>query len=130
MARERVKRYEDAGISKNRYLELKSIARQYDELCHAEAKLRRGEVDRSSSGSWSRPDPTGNAAVGNVVRSREAKIRAIEEAARAAGTELYPWLMRCVVRGESFESVHPPCGRAQFHRIRRLFFIELDKRLL
>ena len=126
MARERVKRYESAGISKNRYLELKSIARQYDELHEKAAKLKRGELDRAGRLGG---DPTGETAIDRTMRDPERKIRAIEEAARSAGADLYPWLMRCVTRGEKHEHMHPPIGRAQFYQLRRLFFLELDKRL-
>lgn len=131
MARERTKRIENAGISKNRYLELKYIARQYDAMRKEEAKLRRGEIDRKEgvNGGWRQPDPTGNAAIGIALRSNAHKIRAIEEAAKAAGPEIYSWLLRCVTRGETFERLGPPCGRAQFYAARRAFYIELDWRI-
>ena len=97
----------------------------------AEAKLRRGEIDRKEGGNkgWRQPDPTGNAAICIAIKSNAHRIRAIEEAARAAGGELYEPLMRCVTRGETYEKLEPPCGRAQFFAARRLFFIELDARL-
>lgn len=126
-----MKRYENAGINKNRYLELKYIARQYDAMRKEEAKLRRGEVDRPEGGNqtWKQPDPTGNAAVGIAVRSNAHKIKAIEDSAKAAGPEIYKYLMRCVTRGETFEKMMPPCGRSQFYRARRQFYVELDARL-
>lgn len=126
-----MKRYEDAGISKFRYLELKNIARQYDQMRREEAKLRHGETDRKEGGNqtWRQPDPTGNAAIGIAMKSNARKIKAIEDSARAAGPEIYRWLMRCVTRGETFEKMGPPCGRAQFYAARRRFFIELDARL-
>ena len=129
--KERVKRYEDVGINKNRYLELKYIARQYDALRREEAKLRRGEVDRPEHGNqgWKQPDPTGNTAVGIAVRSNAHKIKAIEDSAKIAGPEIYKYLLRCVTRGETYETLVPPCGRAQFYNARRLFFVELDARL-
>ena len=130
-AKERVKRYEEAGISKDRYLELKYIARQYDSMRRAEARLRRGEIDRESKGNqgWKQPDPTGNAAIGIAMRSYAQRIKAIEDSAHAAGDEIYPWLMKCVTRGETYEHLGPPCGRAQFYHARRRFYVELDARI-
>lgn len=104
MARERFKRYEATGISRYRYLELKSLARQYDEL---RCGRKRADADACAL----------------------KKICAIEDAARAAGGDIYAWLMRCVTRGETWEKMNPPCGRSQFYKARRLFYIELNKRL-
>ena len=126
-----MKRYEDAGINKNRYLELKYIARQYDAMVRDEKKLRRGEVDRTEGGNqiWKQQDPTGNGAISIAMKSNMHRIKAIEAAAQAAGPEIYKHLLRCVTRGETFERLGPPCGRAQFYAARRKFYIELDTRL-
>ena len=126
-----MKRYENAGIDRDRYLELKYIARQYDKYVREEKKLRRGEVDKLTGGNqtWKQPDPTGNAAIGIAMKSKADRIRAIEEAAQAAGAEIYAWLIRCVTRGETWEKMRPPCGSAQFYAARRRFFVELDARL-
>ena len=96
-----------------------------------EAKLRRGEIDRTDAGNktWRQPDPTGNAAIGIAMKSKADKIRAIEEAARVAAPEFCTQLMRCVTRGETWEKIGPPCGRAQFYAARRVFFVELDTRI-
>ena len=100
-------------------------------MVRAEKKLRRGEVDRQNSGNqtWKQPDPTGNAAICIAMKSQAHKIKAIEEAARAAGPEIYTWLLRCVTRGEVWEKLGPPCGRAQFYAARRRFYAELDARI-
>lgn len=129
--KERIKRYESAGIDKNRYLELKYLARQYDSMRKREAKLRNGEIDRESKGNgvWRQSDPTGNAAIGIAMASMAGKIRAIEESARAAGEGIVRELMLHVTRGIGYEKLNPPCGRAQFYRARRRFYIELDKRV-
>ena len=96
-----------------------------------ERKLRRGEIDRTEQGNgvWRQSDPTGNAAIGVAMKSKAHKIRAIEESARAAGPGIYAPLMKCVTRGETFEELDPPCGRAQFYAARRRFYIELDARI-
>lgn len=134
MAKERFGRYESAGISKERYLELKHLARQYDSMKKYEAKLRRGEVDRQEGGNraWRASDPTGNAALSLLAKSKAEKIRAIEDSARAAvnGMQgMYRPLMRNVTRGEREADIQPPCGHAQFCAARRRFFIELDRRI-
>lgn len=100
-------------------------------MVREEKKLRRGEIDRAEGGNaqWRQPDPTGNAAIGIAMKSNAGRIKAIEDAARAAGPEIYRWLMRCVTRGETFEKLGPPCGRAQFYAARRRFFVELDARI-
>lgn len=131
MCKERIKRYEAAGITKERYLELKYLTRQYDSMKKQEAKLRRGEIDRKAGGNraWRQSDPTGNAAIGIALRSKAEKIRAIEEAARTAAPGLYVEMLKCVTRGESYEKLKPPCGRGQFYAMRRQFFVELDRRI-
>ena len=126
-----MKRYEQYGISKNRFLQLKYLARQYDEMRLFEKRLRRDEIDREpvGNGAWHAKDPTGNRAVRLVALSNADKIRAIEEAARAAAPGMERALLRCVTRGESWERIGPPCGRDQFYAMRRAFFVELDRRV-
>lgn len=111
-------------------MELKYLARQYDEMRRQEAKLRRGEIDRpQNGGTWRQSDPTGNTAIGIAIRSKADRIRAIEDAARAAAPGMVAEMLRCVTRGEKYEDVNPPCGRRQFYCARRLFYIELDARI-
>ena len=129
--KERTKRFETEGIDKNRYQELKYIARQYDAMRKREIKFRNGEMDRTGTGvkEWRQSDPTGNTAISFAMFSLSKKIRAIEESARIAGGGIYKELLLHVSRGIPFEKLYPPCGRAQFYRARRLFYIELDKRV-
>ena len=100
-------------------------------MVRRERKLRRGEVDRVEGGNktWRQPDPTGDAAIGIAMKSNAGKIKAIEEAAQAAAPGIYAWLLRNVTRGETYEKLNPPCGRAQFYAAHRRFFAELDARL-
>lgn len=128
---ERTAWYEKRGITEWRYLELKGIARQYDWMRRQERKLRMGEIDRKDTGNeiWRQKDPTGNAAIAMISRSYAPKIRAIEEAAKAAGGCLWEYILRNVARGETWERMAVPCGRRQFHAKRRCFFAELDKRI-
>lgn len=131
MREERVKRYEKYGISKNRFLQLKYLARQFDEMREYEGRLRRDEIDRvqPANTAWHAKDPTGNKAIRLATLSYADKIRAIEEAARAAAPGMERALLRCVTRGESWERIGPPCGRDQFYAMRRMFFVELDRRV-
>lgn len=128
---ERTAWYEKRGITRGRYLELKGIAAQYEEMKEAERKLRRGEIDREESGNvvWKKKDPTGNAAVAMIERSNAPRIRAIEEAAKAVDGRLWQYILRCVSAGESWTTMTPPCGQRQFYAKRRLFFYELHKRI-
>ncbi len=131
MREERVKRYEQYGISKNRFLQLKYLARQYDEMRAYEGRLRRDEIDRVQpvNAKWHAKDPTGNKAIRLATLSYADKIRAIEDSARAAAPGMERALLRCVTRGESWERIGPPCGRDQFYAMRRAFFVELDRRV-
>ncbi len=128
---ERTAWYEKRGITKGRYLELKGIAAQYDWMRAQERKLRMGEVDREEGGNktWQKKDPTGNAAIAIVGKSYAGKIRAVEESAKAVDMLLWKYILRCVTRGESWDKMMLPCGQRQFYAKRRLFFIELDKRI-
>lgn len=102
MSKERIKRYERAGISKNRYGELKYIAKQYDELRSLGKVPSEGDM---------------------------RKIQAIEAAARATDLDLCEWILQSVTAGKAFEQLNPPCGRVQFFRARTRFFIELNRLL-
>lgn len=102
MPKERIKRYERVGISKNRYGELKYIAKQYDELQSLNKTPSEGDI---------------------------RKIQAIEVAAQAADSALFEWILQCVTAGKTFEQLNPPCGRVQFFRARTRFFIELNRLL-
>lgn len=128
---ERTAWLEKRGITKARYMELKGIAGQYDWMKAQEKKLRAGIVDRREGGNstWQKKDPTGNAAMMMISKSYAPRIKAIEEAAKAADGFLWKYLLRCVARGESWETMQPPCGRRQFYARRRMFFAELDKRV-
>ena len=104
---------------------------QYDAMIEGEKKLRRGEIERAEGGNqtWRQPDPTGNAAIGIAMKSNAGRIKAIEDATRAAGPGIYRWLLIAVTTGKKYEDMDVPCGRAQFYAARRRFFVELDARI-
>ena len=88
-------------MDKNRELELKYFARQYDKFHNIHPDCAR------------------------MQRNAE-KARQIEKAAETASTALYPWIMENVTKGKTFEQMRVPCGRVQFYRARSRFFNELD----
>lgn len=51
----------------------------------------------------------------------------IEQAARTAEPELWPYILRNVTQGVPYHALLIPCGRRQFYEKRRRFFVELDK---
>lgn len=129
--RVRAKWYEKHGISQQRYIQLKAFAMRYDELREREAALRRGEFDRreQKNKTWRKKDPTGNTAIGNVMRSCQKQINAIEDSAGIAAPDLYEYLMKNVTRGVKYEDMRVPTGRRQFYAARRRFYLELDQRV-
>lgn len=131
VGRVRTKRYEQAGISRERYRELVYAARQYAELKTLEKKWRAGEIDRRNRGCtfWRRADPTGNEAARLAQSPYAWKIAAIEQAAVTAAPDICEYILRSVTRGERFEEMNVPCHRNTFFAARRRFFVELDARL-
>lgn len=89
----------DYGISEDRYIELRSICRQYD-------------ADRASP----RAD-------------KRARAEAVRAAAEAADPALCVYILRNVTRRVRYEEMPVPCGINQFFRARRRFFVELDQRV-
>lgn len=122
---------EKYGIDRQRYEELRAICRQYDKYRQMDAKIHRGEYDRPEGGNsaWKKSDPTGNAAIWQASNRYAQRVRAIEEAARAASPALARYIIQNVARGKTYEKLTPPCGRRQFIEAKRRFFVELDERL-
>lgn len=97
--KERRLRLKEYGISEERYMELKYIALQYSENKKSKDKRRRG------------------------------KAAAVEAAAEAAEPSLAKYVMLNVTEKQRFEEMPVPAGINQFFRARRMFFVELDKRV-
>ena len=98
-------RLAEAGISKERYKELKSICGQYREM----KQEMPGEIRYG-------------------VKAR--RVRIIEQAAMAAGGEAVgKAVLKSVTQGKRFAKLRPPCGERQFYETRLDFFVELDRRL-
>ena len=129
--RDYVIRLEQYGISRERARELSWACRQYDDCRRKAEAIRRGEVDRGpATGAWHAPDPTGSAAVRAADNRYARRVKAIEDSAKAADGALWRHILRNVCRGVPFAYLGAPCSQPYFSRARRLFFVELDKRLI
>lgn len=126
-------RLDDYGISRERVRELMWICRQYDECQKKAAAVRRGEPigkpTRRGNTAWHRPDPTGTEAVRLASDRYAARVKAIEDAARAADRVLWRYILRNLCRGIPYSHLGVPCSRPYFTNCRRRFLIELDARV-
>lgn len=114
MSDDRTKRYEKAGIDRDRYFELRAVCRQYDTM------RKMIEVARMAN------------TYNDALEHKWHKICAINESVEAVckkDSGMAPYILRAVTKKETYEQINPPCGRNQFYRRRRAFFVELDKRL-
>lgn len=124
--------WDDHGISKNRYKELRAFCLQYDEK---KSKVRYGissvQSDGAPSGNF-RESPVEKQAIENSVFLRD--IRMIEEAAIRAEPGVWKYILRSVTQGLSYEYIEydeelgkiSMC-RSDFYGTRKLFFSILDK---
>lgn len=125
--------WEDYGISKYRYRELKNFCLQYpDKLKALSYGLTSGGDDVSiRSGKVGRP--TESRAIRNARYSKDTGM--IEQSAIAASPEIYPWIIASVTEDLNYEellahtSLGPvPINRFDFYGVRRLFYSILDKK--
>lgn len=118
-----------AGISPARYDELRAICRQYREMKHRLAMAHAGIVDRPErrSGTWKRPDPTGNAAMALADHPDARRVKLIEQCAAAVAEPVIARaILRSVSEGLDYATLSPPIGQRQFYILRQLFYIRLD----
>jgi len=143
-ARERLRdlTWDDYGISRERYQELKHFCLQYkakraetDSLTDASAPAIR--YDKIGSGGGFGGSPTETAAIRHAMRTEKARhdCRIIEEsamwAAAAAGyRHIWKALLVSVSEGLSYTQTMRRCGlpfgSTDFYGIRRAFFYRLD----
>lgn len=95
------------GLSKNRMKELYAYCKQYDE--------------------WLRMTASSDATVQMKAKEKVEKIENAAHEASGKNTVLYKCLLKCVTQGIAYEYMDVPLGRAQFYKMRRLFFFLLDK---
>ena len=123
--------WDDYGISRNRYKELQAFCLQYDEK---KSKINRGVNAVANDGM-----PKGNFkkntlemnAIRNVIYQRDCEM--IEQAAIAASSEIYPYIIKSVTNDLSFQFIEYdeklgriPVGVNEFYGYRRLFYHYLD----
>lgn len=115
-------------ISKHRRLELVHFCLQYPEWKEYLASIKLcGDQDE-----WS--DPTGETAIKRVLYSRN--IDMVERCVRLAGPDIYEWLLRAVIYGESYVLLSTkygiPCSRDYFYdRYHKFWFLlSQEKHLL
>lgn len=122
--------WEDYGISKYRYRELKAFCLQYPEK---KEKLSYGLTAHGPSfGSAGRIGrPTENQAISNSPYAKDCLM--IENTAAEASGEIAPWILASVTEDLSYEELelHPELGRVpvckkDFYGIRRKFYSYLD----
>lgn len=121
----RSKTYDDYGISKHRYLELKNFCLQYEE------KKRKIRYDGSGAINYdgmphgqNTVNPTEREAIRNVMNQRDCEM--IEQAAIETNATLYPYILKSVTTGLPYEWINPPICDKDFYGYRRLFFHYLD----
>lgn len=124
--------WDDYGISRNRYKELKAFCLQYEEK---KEKIRYGLSSSKSGGTpgGNYPgSPTEAQAISNAMNERDCRM--IEEAARKAGPDVWKYILKSVTQGLSYELIEwdseegkiPVC-RCDFYGTRRMFYSILNK---
>lgn len=125
--------WEDYGISKNRYKELKAFCMQYEEKKN---KIQYGmnspNQDGMPRGSRSISSPVEQQAIENTMYMRD--IRMIEEAAVKANPVIWKYILKSVTEDLSYEFImydkeqgRIPTGKTEFYAYRKLFYHHLDK---
>lgn len=130
--RVRDRNYDDYGISKHRYMELKAFCRQYDEK---KQKIKYG-LSAVQYSHMPKPDyeesPTERQAIKNHLYKEDCSI--IEEACKQANPVIWKYIMRSVTQGLTYEHIEfdselgrIPVGKTDFYGYRKLFYHYLDK---
>lgn len=127
--------WDDYGISKNRYRELKAFCLQYDE--------KKSEIQYGTSGSSSAWEnvasrmgfvgkPVENQAVKNELYAKDCRM--IEEAAIRADPGIWKYILRSVTQDLPYEFVEYDeelgritVGKTDFYSYRRLFYFYLHR---
>lgn len=130
---------DDWGITWDEYKELDYFCRQYDrKRADAAAILtlristpqpvydKDGNADFMPHGSGGISDPVSLAAEKRDRLLRD--IQMIEKAAKIAGNDLHPYLLRSVTKKDGIHKIIAdgcPCSESTFYRMRRRFFYVL-----
>lgn len=124
--------WDDYGISKNRYKELKAFCLQYDEKKNKiQYGMNSSRQDGMPRGSRSASSPVEQQAIENTMYLRD--IRMIEEAAVKANPVIWKYILKSVTQGTPYEYIEYdaeqgkiPMGKTDFNANRRLFYHYLD----
>jgi hypothetical protein len=125
--------WEDYGISKNRYRELKAFCLQYEEK---KTKIHYGlpstRNDGMPGGSLSTRSPVEQQAIDNAMYMQD--IRMIEEAAVRTDPTLWQYILKSVTQDLKYEFIqydkelgHIPVSRNEFYGLRRKFYYNLNE---
>lgn len=124
--------WEDYGISKNRYAELKAFCLQYEEK---KSKIKYGISAAQYDGqpkAHSTGSQTERQAMDNVIYTKDCAM--IEEAAIRANPEIWRYIVKSVTLGLSYEFIEydneqgkiPMCRR-DFYGTRKKFYAILNE---
>lgn len=123
--------WEDYGISKNRYAELKAFCLQYEEK---KSKINRGVGAMNYDGmpnSNYKENSLETKAIRNVMYQEDCEM--IEQAAIATSAEIYQYIIKSVTNDLSYRFIEYdeklgriPVGKTEFYAMRRLFYYYLD----
>ena len=124
--------WEDYGISRNRYRELKAFCMQYEEKKQKIAYGTSGSGCGIRFGGGDFKSQVERQAMRNVAYQME--IDMIEKAAVKANPDIWRYLLKSVTKDYSYELVmydleqgKIPVGKTDFYAYRRLFFHYLDE---
>ena len=123
--------WEDYGISKYRYDELKAFCLQYEEK---KSKINRGvgamNYDGMPKGNY-KENSLETQAIKNIMYQKDCEM--IEQAAVAASAEVYQYIIKSVTNDLSYRFIEYDeklgkisVGKTEFYAIRRKFYHFLD----
>ena len=126
--RKRDMKLSDYDISRTKYNELKYFCMQYNEK---KQELHRGyglgNVINDGIPKGNLPgNPVECTAIRNVML--RADVELIEQTAMEADSEIYPWIIKNVTEGLSYEYMDVPMCRADFYGVRKYFFYLLSQK--
>lgn len=128
MGNKRDLKLDEYGISKHRYRELYNFCLQYPEFvkekqdCYSLNSAALTGMPRS--GQVSNPTASGAERAYRLGKN----IELIEQTAIEACGELYPWILKAVTEGWTYNTIYPlpPCRKDRFYELRRKFFFLLS----
>ena len=126
--RKRDMKLSDHNISRDKYNELKYFCLHYWQ--------KKQEIDRnygidgfSQDGmprGTSSSNPTEKKALRIAQLKRDTEL--IDQTAKEADAEIYPWILKNVTSGVPYEYMDVPMGRRKFYEARRYFFFLLAQK--